>query len=133
LETRKLPDTVPVDELIVHAPLLITLPLPLREHDVSVDEYPEPEIWTVVPIAPELGVKVTVGPSRVKIPETVFGLTTPVPLPVTVMVYGPGLLLPTTKVPVKVKGVELDVMVQDDCVTGVPEIAQVVMVPVLDS
>jgi len=133
LATRKLPDTVPVDELIVHVPLLTRLPVPLREHEVSVVEYPEPEIRTVVPIAPELGVRDMVGLRTVNVPDTVFGLTTPVPLPVTVIVYGPGLVLATTKLPVKVNGVELDVTTHDDCVTGVPETAQVVIVPELDS
>lgn len=100
MATRKLPEAVPVDELIVHTPRVAALLL--REHVLSVDENPEPEITTVIPIAPEGGVKVTVGPMTVKMAATVLGPTRLVPVPVTVTVYGPGVFVPTTKDPTKV-------------------------------
>ena len=70
----------------------------LIEHEVSVDEKPEPEITTVIPVLPDEGVKVMVGVVRRNVPEILPGLFPP--LPVTVIVWGPGLLLTRTKVPV---------------------------------
>jgi hypothetical protein len=69
--TRKLPVAVPVDELIVHTPFVTRLLL-VTVHDVSVEENPEPEIETVIPIAPEGGVNDIVAPITVKIPETLL-------------------------------------------------------------
>jgi len=98
---------VPVDELMLHTPLVIRLPLLVTSHEVSVEENPEPEIATVIPIPPEVGVKEIVGPMRRKAAETIWPLS-----PVTVMICGPTLLLTMSKVPVKLPLV-VTVMVQN--------------------
>jgi hypothetical protein len=73
---------MPVKLLIVHAPLVTTLPPTL--HDTSVDEYPMPEIDTIVPADPALGVRVTEGVTTIMVPETVFGVLPPAKVTVIV-------------------------------------------------
>jgi hypothetical protein len=92
----------------------------------------------VIPIPPETGVKDMVGGVIVKVPETLLGVLSPDPLPVTVIVKEPGLTLPTTKDPendavnpaivvvVVVIVAEVSPFIWQNCfVTGVPEIEQV--------
>jgi hypothetical protein len=90
---------------------------------VSLKENPVPVTLTRVPGEPLTGFRVIVGPFTVKIVST----KTPEGLPVTLIVYGPGVaVLETTKLlPLKLPPIELD-MTQLDCPTTDPEIEQVV-------
>jgi hypothetical protein len=89
------------------------------EHVVSVYENPVPVTLTNIPILPEIGFIVSVGAVTVN----VVWAKSPV-LPVTVMVYGPTATFPVVKLAMKPP--EILVMMQDCCVTGVPDIVQVV-------
>jgi hypothetical protein len=77
----------------------------------------------VAPIRAEDGDSVIVGPVTVKVVTTVRGLTTPLPLPVTVIKYGPGALLLTTKLAVKAGLVPITHV---PWLTGEPEMEQLV-------
>lgn len=61
----------------------VVTPVPDIVQEVSLPENPVPDTVTNIPMRPEDGAKVTVGPVTVNIAKTKL----PVPVPVTVMVY----------------------------------------------
>jgi hypothetical protein len=95
-----------------------------NEHVVSLNEKPLPTTATYVPVRPDGGLMEILGAWTVNV------VCTWTPPPVTVIVYGPGSTVATTKLPVKLPPV--DIITQLDVLTGEPDIEQVVAVELSD-